>query len=126
MRVCEIELSHMGKHNGNPDLVCEKTEDFTRVLLLLQIKRIYITAHVFLNALNELGISDKMRGLPRILSFFRNEFNKISDTGGRMLDSVYHMTFLFCNLVFGMKTSSFGPTYSTFNGRQDVSIYQNL
>ena len=22
--VCEIELSHMGKNNGNPDLVCEK------------------------------------------------------------------------------------------------------
>ena len=24
VRVCEIELSHMGKHNGNYDLVCEK------------------------------------------------------------------------------------------------------
>ena len=24
VRVCEIELSHMGKINGNPDLVCEK------------------------------------------------------------------------------------------------------
>ena len=24
VRVCEIELSHMGKNNGNPDLVCEK------------------------------------------------------------------------------------------------------
>ena len=22
--VCEKELSHMGKNNGNPDLVCEK------------------------------------------------------------------------------------------------------
>ena len=22
--VCDIELSHMGKNNGNPDLVCEK------------------------------------------------------------------------------------------------------
>ena len=21
--VCEIEFSHMGKYNGNPDLVCE-------------------------------------------------------------------------------------------------------
>ena len=24
VRVCEIELSHMCKSNGNPDLVCEK------------------------------------------------------------------------------------------------------
>ena len=24
VRVCEIEISHMGKNNGNPDLVCEK------------------------------------------------------------------------------------------------------
>ena len=23
--MCEIEISHMGKNNGNPDLVCEKT-----------------------------------------------------------------------------------------------------
>ena len=23
VRVCEIEISHMGKNNGNPDLVCE-------------------------------------------------------------------------------------------------------
>ena len=22
--MCEIEISHMGKNNGNPDLVCEK------------------------------------------------------------------------------------------------------
>ena len=25
VRVCEIELSHMGKNNGYPDLVCEKS-----------------------------------------------------------------------------------------------------
>ena len=24
VQVCEIEISHMGKNNGNPDLVCEK------------------------------------------------------------------------------------------------------
>ena len=29
-----------------------------------------------LNLLNKLGESDKMRGLPSILSLFRNEFNK--------------------------------------------------
>ena len=29
-----------------------------------------MSAHVLLNLLNELGIRDKMRGLPSILSFF--------------------------------------------------------
>ena len=24
VRVCEVELSHISKNNGNPDLVCEK------------------------------------------------------------------------------------------------------
>ena len=31
-----------------------------------------------------------MRGLPSILSLFRNEFKKFSDTRARMLDSIYH------------------------------------
>ena len=35
----------------------------------------YMSAHVLLNLLNELGKRDKMRGLPSILSLFRNEFN---------------------------------------------------
>ena len=51
----------------------------------------YMSAHVLLNLLNELGKSDKMRGLPIILSS-RNEFDKVNDTGVRMLDSIYHMT----------------------------------
>ena len=34
----------------------------------------YMSAHVLLNILNELGKRDKMRGLPSILSLFRNEF----------------------------------------------------
>ena len=49
-------------------------------------------AHVLLNFLNELGKSDKMRGLSSILSLFREEFNKFNSTGARMLDSIYHMT----------------------------------
>ena len=35
----------------------------------------YMSAHVLLNLLNELGKRDKMRGLPSILSLFCNEFN---------------------------------------------------
>ena len=33
-----------------------------------------MSAHFLLNLLNELGKRDKMRGLPSILSLFRNEF----------------------------------------------------
>ena len=51
-----------------------------------------MTARVLLTLLNELGKSDQMRGLPSILSPFRNEFNKFNNTGARMLDSIYHMT----------------------------------
>ena len=52
----------------------------------------YISAHVLLNLLNELGKRGKMRGLPSILSLFRNEFNKFNNTRARMLDSIYHLT----------------------------------
>ena len=52
-----------------------------------------MSANVLLNLLNELGKSDKMRGLSSILSpLFRNEFNKFNNTRARMLDSIYHMT----------------------------------
>ena len=51
-----------------------------------------MSAHVLWNLLNELGKKDKMRGLPSILSLFRNEFNKFNYTRARMLDSIYHMT----------------------------------
>ena len=50
-----------------------------------------MSAHVLLNLLSELGKRGKMRGLPSILSLFRNEFNKFSNTRARMLDSIYHM-----------------------------------
>ena len=51
-----------------------------------------MSAHVLLNLLNELGKRDKMRGLPSILSLFRNEFNKFNNSRAQMLDSIYHMT----------------------------------
>ena len=42
-----------------------------------------MSAHVLLNLLNELRkiLRDKIRGLPTILSLFRNEFNKFNNTG---------------------------------------------
>ena len=39
----------------------------------------YMGAHVLLNLLIELGKRDKMRGLPSILTLFRNEFNKFNN-----------------------------------------------
>ena len=60
---------------------------------MVQINReSYMIAHVLLNLLNKLGKRDKMRGLPIILSLFRNKFIKFNNTGARMLDSIYHMT----------------------------------
>ena len=50
-----------------------------------------MSAHVSLNSLNELEKRDKMRGLPSVLSLFRNEFNKLNNTREGMLDSFYHM-----------------------------------
>ena len=43
-----------------------------------------MSVHVLFNLLNELGKSDKMRGLSSILSLFRDEFNKFNNTGARM------------------------------------------
>ena len=39
-----------------------------------------MSSHVLFNSLNELEKRDKMRGLQSILSIFRNEFNKFSNT----------------------------------------------
>ena len=57
-----------------------------------------MSVHVLLN---KLGKRDKMRGLPSILSLFRNEFNKFNNTRARMLDSIYHMTNTL-NLISGV------------------------
>ena len=47
---------------------------------------------VLLNLLNELRKSDKIQGLPSILSLFHYKFKKINNTRARMLDYIYHMT----------------------------------
>ena len=44
-----------------------------------------MSAHVLLNLSSKLEKSDKMRGLPSILSLFRNEFIRFRNTGARML-----------------------------------------
>ena len=59
-----------------------------------------MSAHALLNNLNELGKSDKMRGLSSILPLLRNEFNKFNNTGARMFDSIYHMTSNYFEFIF--------------------------
>ena len=57
--------------------------------------------------------SDKMKGLPSILSLFRNEFIKFNKTGARMLDSNYFMTLkLLKNRIFRIKSQNFAAFYT--------------
>ena len=51
-----------------------------------------MSAYVLLNLLNELGKSDKIPGLPIILSLFRNKYKKNNKIGAQMLHSIYFMT----------------------------------
>ena len=64
---------------------------------------------ILLNLLNELGKSDKMRGLPSILSLFRNEFNKFNNIGARMLDSIYHMRLKILKIAFWREKVKISP-----------------
>ena len=74
-----------------------------------------MSAYVLLNLLNVLWKSDIIRGLPSILSLFRNEYNKFNNTGARMLDSIYHMTLKIHKKIafFRLKTSLFSLFYAT-------------
>ena len=64
-----------------------------------------MSAHVLLNLLNELRKRDKRRGLPSILSLFRNEFDKFNNRRARILDSIYPMTLrLLLNHFSAVKT----------------------
>ena len=71
---------------------CELILNSTTLTIKLVYRGSYMSANVLLNLLYELGKRYKMRGLPSILSLFRNEFNKFNNTRARMLDSIYHMT----------------------------------
>ena len=51
-----------------------------------------MSAHVSLNLLNELGKKIRCEALLSILLVFPNKFNKFSNTGARIQDSIYHMT----------------------------------
>ena len=63
-----------------------------------------MSAHVLLNLLNELGKRDKMRGLPSILSLFRNKFNKFNNTRARMLERTLYSCHYVRNVVMDVIT----------------------
>ena len=72
-----------------------------------------MSAHVLLLLLSELGKSDKMRGLPSILSLFCNEFIKSNKTRARMLDTIYHMTLFESHFCRKRKRYKFVIMYAT-------------
>ena len=81
-----------------------------------------MSAHVLLNLLNELGKSDKMRGLPSIVSLFRNGFYKFNNTGARMLDCIYHMTLNYLKSHFWCENvKNFPYSKRRYYGRHKVS-----
>ena len=80
-----------------------------------------MSAHVLLNLLNELGKRDKKRGLPNILSLFRNEFNKFNNTRARMLDSIYHMTNTLKSDIWRKNVIIFSLCTQRCYGRHNVS-----
>ena len=66
-----------------------------------------MSAHVLLNLLNELGKRDKMRGLPSILSIFRNEINKFNARFYLSYDVWITLKFLFCRkqvIILSLRT----------------------
>ena len=68
-----------------------------------------------------------MRGLPSILSLFRNEFNKFNNTGARMLDYIYHMILKILKIAFLVRKRQDFPLFLICNVIMDViTIPENL
>ena len=52
-----------------------------------------MSAHVLLNLSNEFGKKIRCEALSSILSVFPNVFNKFNNTGARMQNSIYHLSY---------------------------------
>ena len=68
-----------------------------------------MSSHVLWNLLNEFGKKIRCKALASILSVSPNVFNKFTNTGARMQDSVYHMTLKshFIKMNFELKHRNF-------------------
>ena len=91
LRLDSKEKQHALTHYQTPDPTWQQHRYVHPIIVQLN-RGSYMCAHVLLNLSNESGKTDKIRGLPSILSLFRNEFNKINNTRARILNSIYHMT----------------------------------
>ena len=61
-----------------------------------------------------------MRGLPSILSLFRNKFDKFNNIGAQMLGSIYHMTLKLIKKWW--ENAKILPSFTQlYNGRHNVS-----
>ena len=80
----------------------------------------YMSAHVLLDLLNELGKKIRCEDLPSILSIFFNVMNKFNNTGALMQDSILRMTLksLILLAYFALKRHNF--TIRTCNVFMDV------
>ena len=100
-----LHTGEAGDHNGWNLHTYLSINDMLGILLPDEAPAInrgsYMSDHVLLNLLKELGKRDKMWGLPRILSLFLNSFNKFNYTEAQISDSINHMTLkLLWNHVF--------------------------
>ena len=57
-------------------------------------------APVLLNSFNELRKRYQLRACRHLSLFGGNEFNKFNNIGARMLDSIFHMTFIYLKIAF--------------------------
>ena len=81
----------------------------------------YMIAHVLFN--KRVGERDKMRGLPSIFFFFRNDINKFNNTGARMLDTIYHMTLELLKISFWCENVKLLPSFMQgYNGHCYVTL----
>ena len=79
--------AHFGVNMRKPEFVSCKQQSrsaYTSTPLFETLWKVYresyMSSHVLLNLLNDLGKRDKMGGLPSISSLFPNEFNKFNNT----------------------------------------------
>ena len=87
-----------------------------------------MSAYVLLNLLNKFGKKIRCEAVPSILSVFPNKFNKFSNTGAQMQNSIYHMTLKsHFNSECRTKMSQFWLQKTQhFYGRQHIMLRYNL
>ena len=54
-----------------------------------------------------------MQGLPSILSFFRNEFDKFNNTASHIIGFIYHMALKSLKITFWPENIKIPPFYYT-------------